>query len=99
MKDGVHDADAVDDVDVDDDVDDDVDNVDDVDDVGDIDDWVDNVDVDNVGADDDNLSQMMRRRRSRRSYENKFCRLPVGKNPSQELSGKNFSKLRCRKKF
>lgn len=39
---------------------------------------MDNVDVDTVGVDDDNVSEMMRRR-SRRSYENDFCRWPVGK--------------------
>ena len=49
---------------------------------------MDNVDVDTVGVDDDNVSEMMRRR-SRRSYENDFCRWPVGKKPSQELSGKS----------
>ena len=62
-------GDGVDDVDVDDDVDDDV-----VEDVGD----VDNVHVGNADVDDDNVSEMMRRR-SRRSYENDFCRWPVGK--------------------
>ena len=89
MNDDVHDVDVndvhveddhvddVDDVEVDyDDVDDDSD--DNVDDVDDVDDKVDNV--------DDNVSDMMRRRR--RSYENELCRWPVGKNPSQELSGK-----------
>ena len=75
---------AYDDVDVDDDVDDDV--VEDVDDVGDLDDQVENVDVDNVGVDDQNVSDTMRSRRRRR-HENDFCRWPVGKNPSQELSG------------
>ena len=89
MKDDVHDVhvndidvddniDRVDDVDVDDDVDDD--NVNGVDDVGDKNDEVDNVDVDNVDVDDENVSEMMRRR-SRRSYENDFCRWPVGKKP------------------
>ena len=63
-------------------VDDDVDDVDDDDDVDDVDDdKVDNVDVDD--------EMIRRRRRSRRSYENEFCRRPVGKRPSQELSGKN----------
>ena len=35
------------------------------------------------------VSEMMRRRRIRINYhENESCRWPVGKNPSQELSGK-----------